>query len=77
MKICEIWEPIEAERNDAVLYASNVPLVFLCAKGVVGRCVCVCVQQRKSREQEEAAVFLLDIKDQILSRVYRGLPSES
>ncbi|CAK8998519.1 unnamed protein product [Durusdinium trenchii] len=24
VKICEIWEPIEAERNDAVLYASNV-----------------------------------------------------
>ncbi|CAK9032705.1 Lysophosphatidylcholine acyltransferase 1 (LPC acyltransferase 1) (LPCAT-1) (LysoPC acyltransferase 1) (1-acylglycerol-3-phosphate O-acyltransferase) (1-acylglycerophosphocholine O-acyltransferase) (1-alkenylglycerophosphocholine O-acyltransferase) (1-alkylglycerophosphocholine O-acetyltransferase) (Acetyl-CoA:lyso-platelet-activating factor acetyltransferase) (Acetyl-CoA:lyso-PAF acetyltransferase) (Lyso-PAF acetyltransferase) (LysoPAFAT) (Acyltransferase-like 2) (Phosphonoformate immuno-associated protein 3), partial [Durusdinium trenchii] len=46
VKICEIWEPIEAERNDAVLYASNVPLVFLCAKGVVGRCVCVCNSAR-------------------------------
>ena len=26
VKICEIWEPNEAEQVDAVLYASNVPL---------------------------------------------------
>lgn len=37
VKICEIWEPNEAEKVDPVLYASNVPLGGKARQGKAGK----------------------------------------